>query len=305
MDKNLIHLGSNTIEISNPQKIYYPSDGISKAEVVEYYHKIAETMLPHIQGRPLSMQRFPNGIEGPGFYEKRIPEYFPDWIERTEVHVEGDKETQEQVVCNSAAALVYIAEQGCITPHAWLSRAGKLEYPDKMVFDLDPPADDFGAARHAARALHKLLDAVGLASFLMTTGSRGVHVVVPLDATTDFETTRSFAKALLSILAGKESGRLTTEVRKNKRKGRLFLDYLRNSYAQTSVPPYALRARPGAPIATPLEWDELDKSDLHSQKYTMKNIFHRIARKGDPWQDFFTHPHRLSEHVKELEGLKK
>jgi bifunctional non-homologous end joining protein LigD len=259
-----VHLGSTTIEISNPEKVLYPEDGITKADLVGYYQRIAETMLPHIREHPINMQRFPNGIEAGGFYEKEIPDYFPDWVGRTQVYLKGKDEMQDQVVCNDAATLVYLAEQACLTPHAWLSRADRLDFPDKMVFDLDPPDTDFELVKFAAKAVRDILNDVELKSFLMTTGSRGLHVVVPLDRTADFDTTRQFARDLVEALAQREPEKLTTEVRKDQRRGRLFLDYLRNSYAHTSVPPYALRAVSGAPVATPLDWEELEKSDLHA-----------------------------------------
>jgi bifunctional non-homologous end joining protein LigD len=298
-----VHLDDNTIEVSHPDKILYPDDGFTKADIVEYYSKVAPTMLPHIKDRPLSMQRFPNGIKAMGFYEKQIPDYFPDWVERVEIYVEEKDETQYQVVCNNAATLVYLADQACITPHSWLSRTGNLNYPDKMVFDLDPAGSNFETVTFAARAIRDLLDQIKMRSYLMTTGSRGLHVVVPLDGTSDFDASRDFARDLVEILARKEPKKLTTETHKNKRKGRLFLDYLRNSYAQTSVPPYALRAVSGAPVATPLEWEELDKPGLDAQKYTLKNIFQRLSRKKDPWRDFYTHAHTLDKHRKMLDDL--
>ncbi len=296
-------LRSNTIEISNPEKILYPDDGFTKADVVDYYRKIADSILPHLQDRPLNMQRFPEGIKSEGFYEKQIPDYFPDWIDRTEVYIKGREETQYQVVCNKAETLVYLADQACITPHVWLCRTKKLNYPDKMVFDLDPPGRDFEPVKFAAQALREILNEVELESFLMTTGSRGLHIVVPLDCTSDFDTTRDFARNLVDELAHREPDKLTTEVRKNKRRGRLFLDYLRNSYAQTSVPPYALRAISGAPVATPLDWEELKESGLHAQSYTAKNIFRRLTQQEDPWKDIYRHAQTLSNHIKIYERI--
>jgi len=301
MNPKDIQVGSRTIEISKSEKLIYPDDGVTKAGLAGYYQKIAEIMLPHTRERPLSMQRFPDGIDENGFYEKQIPDYFPDWISRAEVEVKEDGETQQQVVCNDSATLVYLANQSCITPHIWLSRVGDLNYPDKMIFDLDPPGDDFEPVRFAAQALRKILEEVGIDPFLMTTGSRGLHVVIPLDRSTSFETTRDYARNLVNALAKRELDRLTTEIRKSKREGRLFLDYLRNAYGQTSVSPYALRPIPGVPVATPIEWEELDDADLDSQSYTIKNIFRRLGQKEDPWKEIYSHAISLKSHQEQID----
>jgi bifunctional non-homologous end joining protein LigD len=219
------------------------------------------------------------------------------------VSVKGKGETQSQVVCNDAATLVYLANQACITTHIWLSQVDKLDYPDKMIFDLDPPGEDFEPVRFAAIVLKEILDEVELKSFVMTTGSRGLHVVVPLDRTADFETSRAFARDLVGVLADREPDRLTTEVRKDQRKGRLFLDYLRNSYAQTSVPPYTLRAIADAPVATPIDWDRLEDPDLDSQTYNIQNIFRRLGQMEDPWKDIFSHAQSLDAHRRLLDRI--
>jgi bifunctional non-homologous end joining protein LigD len=303
MTTKKIKVDGHVIEISSADDLMYPEDGISKADVVDYYHKIAETMLPHMKDRPLSMQRFPKGISEVGFFQKEIPEYFPDWIDQVDVDVKGEGSTQPQVVCNTAATLVYLAEQRFLTPHIWLSRVDKLERPDKLIFDLDPPKDDFELVRSAARSMNVILGEVELASYIMTTGSRGLHVVIPLDRRASFDEVRDFAHDLASALARREPDNVTTEPRKEKRKGRLFLDYLRNSYAQTSVPPYALRAKAGAPVATPLSWMELDDPKLNSQSYTMSNIFKRLGSEEDPWKDIYKQGQSLKKARKLLDKL--
>lgn len=285
MSAKSVQIGGQTIELSNLEKIFFPDEGLTKGDLVDYYRRMAETMLPHLASRPLSMQRFPDGIEGEGFYQKEAPDYFPDWIERVEIEVEEHGEVQPQVVCQGAATLVYLAQQACITPHIWLSRVDKLRQPDKLIFDLDPAGDDFEPVRRAAQDLRAILEDIDLAPFVMTTGSRGLHVVVPLERSADFDEVREFARGIAGVLAGRKPDEYTTEVRKDKRQGRLFLDYLRNSYAQTSVAPYAVRAKPGAPVAVPIGWDELGDSSLHSRSYTMKNIFRRMGQKDDPWVD--------------------
>ena len=292
-----ITIGRYEVEVTSLDKVMFPDDGLTKGDLVDYYYRIAETMLPHVTERPLTMHRFPNGIDQEGFYQKEAPDYFPDWIDRVAIELEEGR-TQYQVLCNNAATLVYLANQGCITPHVWLSRADKLRYPDKLIFDLDPPGSDFEVVRAAAWALRQMLQQVGLVPFVMTTGSKGLHVVTPLDRSVDFDTARAFARELAEILAGRQPDRFTTEPRKNKRHGRLFLDYLRNAYGQHGVAPYAVRAKRGAPIATPLAWDELANRDLHSQSYTMQNIFRRLGQKEDPWRDIMDHARSLQEAMR-------
>jgi bifunctional non-homologous end joining protein LigD len=241
------------------------------------------------------MHRFPNGIHEQGFFQKEAPEYFPDWITRAPVELKEAGGQQLQVVCDKAATLVYLANQACITPHAWLSRLENLAHPDKMIFDLDPPGDDFDPVRAAALALKEMLEQAGLVPYLMTTGSKGLHVVVPLDRSDHFDTVREFARELANVLAQREPDRFTTEVRKDQRKGRLFLDYLRNAYGQTAVAAYAVRAKPGAPIATPLDWEEISATRLDSQRYHIGNIFRRLGKKDDPWKGMMEKARSVSE----------
>lgn len=302
MSTHAFETGGHTIEIGNADKVLFPDAGITKGDLADYYAAIADTMLPHLEDRPVTMQRFPEGIGEEGFYQKKAPDHFPDWIRRVSIEVEQRDESQPQVVCDDAATLLYLVDQACITPHVWLSRADALRHPDRLIFDLDPPSDEFAPVRFAARQLRDVLKTVGLCPFVMTTGSQGAHVVVPLDGTAPFDTVRTFAKDLADVVAARHPDRLTTAVRKNKRQGRLFLDYLRNSYAQNSVAPYAVRPLPGAPVATPLDWDELG-GDLHSQTYMLDNIRRRMGQKDDPWADIQDEACALDDARDRLENL--
>ncbi len=296
-----VEIDGRTVELSNTGKVLFPEAGITKGDLVEYYRKVADTMLPHLRGRPVSMHRFPDGIDGKRFFQKDAPDYFPDWIRFEEVAKEGG--TVRHVVCDDAATLVYLANQACITPHVWLSRVEHLERPDRLIFDLDPPearsepgsGEDLRPVRRAARTVRDRLRELGLEPFLTTTGSRGFHVVVPLEPEAGFDEVRGFARTLAEDLAEREPDRLTVETRKEKRGDRVFLDYLRNGYAQTAVPPYAVRARPGAPVATPVEWDELD--GLDPRRYTVKNLFQRLGQKEDPWAEIDRHRVSILQHL--------
>lgn len=281
-----ITVGHREIEISNADKVLFPSASggeITKGDLVDYYRRVAETMLPHVAGRPVSMHRFPDGIDGKRFFQKDAPGYFPEWIRTEDVAKEGG--TVRHVVIDAPATLVYLANQACITPHVWLSRVEHLERPDRLIFDLDPPegaaGGDLGLLRRSVRWTRELLQELGLEPFLMTTGSRGFHVVVPLEPEEGFDEVRAFARGAATLLAERHPDRLTVETRKAKRGDRVFVDYLRNGYAQTGVPPYAVRARPGAPVATPLDWSEL--SGQEPRRYTLETLFRRLSRKADPW----------------------
>jgi bifunctional non-homologous end joining protein LigD len=276
-----IEVGGRTVEIGNPDKVLFPDAGITKLDLARYYARVAPVMLPHVRGRAVTMHRFPDGIDGTGFYQKHVPDYFPEWIET--VTVDKENGTVEHVVCDDAATLVYLADQACITPHVWLSTTDALDRPDRMVFDLDPPeGSGAGAVRAAARAIRDLLEDLGLRSRVMTTGSKGYHVVVPLDARAGFDQVRDFAHRCADLLADRRPDDLTVEQRIAERSGRVFLDYLRNGYAQTTVAPYAVRAKSGAPVAVPLDWDELGSTDPRG--YTMDNVFRRLGQRHDPWE---------------------
>jgi bifunctional non-homologous end joining protein LigD len=293
MKKNQIKVGPQRVEITHPEKVLFPDDGITKGELIEYYHRIAGVMIPHIRDRPIIMHRFPEGIQSEGFYHQAIPEYAPDWVRRVTVKKEGG--TVTHILCNDAATLVYTANLGCISPHVWLSRKDKPEKPDRMIFDLDPAGNDFEPVRQGARLLKGLLDEIGLVSFLKTTGSHGLHVVVPLKNTEDFDPVRDFAQGIAGIMTHREPEKFTTEQRKEKRKNRLFIDTLRNAYAHTAVAPYAVRALKGAPVAAPLFWQELDDPELGAQRYNIRNIFKRLEKDGDPWHSMERQAQSLEE----------
>ncbi len=270
-----------SVTITRSDKALFP-DGLTKGDLASYYERVAEVMLPHVRARPLHMQRFPDGIEGPELQQKQVPDYFPDFVNRVEVSRRRGG-TVTHATIESADTLVYLAGQACITPHVWLARADRLECPDQLIFDLDPPGGDLGPARDAARRLRSLLEEAKLTPFVKTTGSRGFHVVAPLDRSRSFAEVRAYAREVARELADRVPDRFTVEQRIAARNGRLYLDTARNGYAQTAVAPYAVRAIDGAPVACPLEWDELGRVD--PQGFTVRNLFRRLARRTDPWAD--------------------
>jgi bifunctional non-homologous end joining protein LigD len=278
-----LRIGRRVVRITRPQKLLFPDDGIDKRALAEYYARIASTMLPHLRDRPVTMERYPDGIQGMRLIQKQAGRYFPEWIATASMKKQGG--TVQHVICSDAATLVYLANQACITPHVWLSRFDKPDHPDQMIFDLDPPDGGFRAACRAALRLRELLERRELRPVVKTTGSRGLHVLVPLDRRADFDQVRAIARQVAAELADADPEHLTTEVRKHKRAGRVFIDTARNGYAQTAAPPYAVRPRRGAPVATPLEWSEVEDPRLRADRYTIRNIFDRLQRKGDLWRN--------------------
>ncbi|MFJ3021670.1 non-homologous end-joining DNA ligase [Streptomyces tendae] len=299
-----VRAGRRTVEVHRPDKVLFPAgDGgaeeYTKGDLVDYHRAVAPFMLPHLRGRPLMLERHPDGTDGPRFMQKNTPEHYPEWIDRVEVGKEGG--TVCHTVCDDSATLVYLADQAALTLHRWLSRTGRLDRPDRMVFDLDPAGDDFEAVRTAARLLRELLDELRLPSAPMTTGSRGLHIVVPLDGRQVFDDVREFARAVADVLAAAHPDRLTTAARKNDRGDRLYLDIQRNAYAQTAVAPFTVRARPGAPVATPISWDQLDDPALHARRRTVANAVEQARTR--PWAGLTDRARALGPARRRLNAL--
>lgn len=285
--------GPYTVKLSHPDKLLFPEAKLSKKDVANYYQNLASPFLRHAKDRPLAMHRFPEGIQEKDFFQKEVPNYFPDWVSRCTVSRKS-ADAIPMLVADKQATLAYLAQQASIAQHLFLSRCDALKQPDKLLFDLDPAEDGFDLALQAARQLHKHLhDKYNLKSFVMTTGSSGLHVLVPLQKGPSYKQVRDFAQKLAAELAESHPKAFTTEQRKAKRKGRLFLDVLQNSYGQHSIAPYSLRALPHAPVATPLHWEELDDLPQQSQSYHFFNIEERLAKTGDPWANLYQYAQRL------------
>ncbi|MFE7170566.1 non-homologous end-joining DNA ligase [Streptomyces sp. NPDC057616] len=302
-DVRTVRAGRRTVRVHRPAKVLFPADGdakeYTKGDLVDYYRSAASLMLPHLRGRPLMLERHPDGLDGPRFMQKNTPESYPEWITRVEVAKEDG--TVLHTVCDDTATLVHLADQAAVTLHRWLSRTGSLDRPDRMVFDLDPAGDDFEAVREAASLLGDLLGELKLPSGLMTTGSRGLHVVVPLTGHHNFDEVRAFARDVADTLAAAHPDRLTTAARKKERGDRLYLDIARNAYAQTVVAPLTVRARPGAPVATPIAWSQLDDPALHARRWTVADAVEQ-ARSG-PWDGVMSRGRALGPARRRLDAL--
>jgi bifunctional non-homologous end joining protein LigD len=273
---------ARTVRLTHPERLLWPADDISKGDLYAYFGTIAGVMLPHVRDRPVSLQRFRESVEKGGFFQKEVPKGAPDWVRTVAVPKHGG--VVHHVLANDRETLQWLAQQGCVTPHVFTARADRLDRPDRLVIDLDPSHDDFAAVRRAALACGAALRDRGLEPFAMVTGSRGIHVVVPLKRTRQAEEVLAWSRAFAADLAAAHDDTLTTEFRKANRDDRLYLDVARNGVAQTVVPPYAPRPRRGAPVATPLRWEELDDDGLRPDGWTLRTVLQRLDDLGgDPW----------------------
>lgn len=295
-----ITLDGHTIALSSQDRVVFPDDGITKGDIVGYYREVAEVMVPELSGRALSMERFTKGIEGGGFFQKHWQKHYPDWIDSVQF---GGKTVVKYPIVDSTAALVYFANQGAIALHVITSRKAALHHPDLVVFDLDPPEDGFELVRKTARILHDVLDEIGLPAFVKTTGSKGLHVVAPLDDKATFEEVHALCGGLAALMVARHPDLITTEFYKAKRAGRLYFDTARNALGATFVAAYSLRGKPGAPVSTPIEWRELDDKKLRSDTFTLANVRQRLAKRGDPWRDLRKRPGSAAKALKALAKL--
>lgn len=260
------------VDITNPDKILFPESNSSKLDVINYYKNFSGQIMPFLKGRPLTLRRFPDGVNHQGFFQKNASDYFPDFIKTVEVQTDDGKNVS--VVCNNLKTLLYLANQGTIEFHTWLSRIDKLNKPDKVVFDLDPASGSFNSLKNAAVVIREFLDKKGIRCKLTTSGKNGLHLWYTKRRTQTFDQSREEVKHLAEELIGLYPDLLTIEMRKDDRDGKIFIDYPRNSYGQTTICPYSLRATLNGSIATPISWEELS-SIKSSQEFNLGNISKR------------------------------
>jgi bifunctional non-homologous end joining protein LigD len=269
--------------ITHPEKVLFPDDGITKGELAAYYGSIAPVMLPHIRRRPVTMERYPAGIGEQGFLQKDVSKGFPEWLERVEVPKKGG--TVHHPLVRDKRSLLWLANQNSITPHVWASRAPNLYQPDICLFDLDPSEEEPDILRAAALGLRDLLAELGLKSWVKTSGSKGFHIVVSLDAKAGYGAVSGFAHAVGTILVQRDPKHLTQEFSKADRGGRIFVDTGRNGYSATFAAAYAVRAKPGAPVSAPCAWEELERGEVGPRTFTLRTMAERVAGVGDLWSD--------------------
>lgn len=294
--------GQKRVDVSNADRVLFPGAELTKGDLVDYYASVADLMLPHITDRPLTLRRAPNGLEGEAFFQQNVSDHFPSWIKRAPLE-RREGGIAEHPVGDSRISLIYLANQGCITFHAWTSKTDDPERPDRVVFDLDPSDDDFEKVREGALHLKEIIDEIGLVPFVKTTGSRGIHVFVPIKREYRFDDVREFAKSLADVAVSRHPGLLTAAQRKANRGARVYVDFLRNSYGQSAVAPYSARLRPGAPVSMPITWTQLEDRRTGPQTFTIENIHEHINEGEDPWSGISRRARSLSRPREKLREL--
>ena len=288
--------------ITHPEKVLFPDDGITKGDLAAYYEFVAPVMVPHMRGRPVTMERYPAGIGAEGFFHKDLSKGFPAWMKRVEVPKKGG--TVHHPLVMDARSLLWITNQNTITPHVWTSRVPKLAHPDICVFDLDPAEDDLDVLRTATLALRDLLAEIGLPSWVKTSGSKGFHVVVPLDAKTHVGEVAGFAGAVGTQLVARDPAHLTQEFSKADRGGRIYVDTGRNGYSATFAAAYAVRAKPGAPVSVPCTWEEIEQGLVAPRSFTLRNMKDRLEKTGDLWADLPKRKRSLARAIERVRRMK-
>ena len=271
----------------------FPDDGITKGDVAAYYELVAPVMLPHLTGRPVTLERFHGGIGAKGFFQKNVEKGAPEWLER--VPVPKKDGVVNYAVVRDIRGLMWLTNQNCITPHVWTSRAPRLFHPDLCVFDLDPLVDDAAALRAAVLLVRDLLAELGCRSWVKTSGSKGFHVAVPLDGTADCGAVARFAHTVGRALVRRDPAHLTQEFYKSDRGGRILVDTGRNEFGATYAAAYAVRPKPTAPISAPCTWEEVESGDVQPQSITLRGMAKRLEAVGDPWADLHRVPCSLPE----------
>jgi bifunctional non-homologous end joining protein LigD len=297
--------GKATGVITHPEKVLFPDSGVTKGELCAYYEAIAPSMIPHIRGRPITMERFPAGIGKKGFIQKDVSKGFPDWLERVEIEKRGDKagEAVHYPLVGDARSLVWLANQNSITPHVWISRVPKLDQPDLCVFDLDPSTEDPESLRTAALAVRELLDEFRLPSYVKTSGSKGFHILIPLDGEGDAESVWRFAHGAGAVLVKRLPDILTQEFIRADRGDRIFVDTGRNVPGATFAAVYAVRAKPGAPISAPCTWAEVEGGTVGPRTFTLRTMAARIREVGELWSDLDARRCSLREATAKLRTM--
>ena len=269
--------------ITHPEKLLFPDDGITKGDLAAYYEALAPVIIPHLSGRPITMERYPAGIGKKGFWQKDVSKGFPDWLERVKVPKKDG--VVHHAVITDEKSLMWVTNQNTITQHVWISRVPDLYYPDIVVFDLDPSKEDAAAVRQAALGLRDLLDELGLQSWVKTTGGKGFHIVVPLDGKSQMD------------------DHLTQEFNKVDRKGRIYIYTGRNGYSATFAAAYTVRAKPGATVSAPCTWEEIEKGKVAPGTFTLKNMPARIKKSGDIWAEILRKRRSLKGPTEKLKRM--
>jgi bifunctional non-homologous end joining protein LigD len=297
---------AHEVKLSSPDRVLFPEDGITKGDLFAYYDKVAGAILPHLRDRPFTMKRFRDGAAGPGFFQKQAPKGMPEWIptQRFTTHPrEGGSREVDFPLVNSREALLWMVQMHCIDMNAWYSRIDRPDRPDFVLFDLDPPdePDGFRQAIQVAHLIRDLLDEIDLPGYVKTSGADGIHVVAPIARRATFEDAYNFAEAASRLLEERHPGLVTTEWLKRKREG-VLVDHRQNGWGKTIASVYSVRPKPGAPVSTPLRWEELTE-DVTPRTFTMDEALERVARDGDLFAAVLEEKRPLAPAARKLERL--
>jgi bifunctional non-homologous end joining protein LigD len=295
---------TKTVKLSSPDRVLYPEDGITKGDVFEYYKQAAPTIVPHLRDRPFTMKRYPHGITGEVFFQKQAPRGMPDWIPTRQFRTwprEGGSRLVDFPLINSPEAVLWAVQMNCIDMNAWYSRVDKPDRPDFVLFDLDPPDDGFELAIEVAHLIRELLDELELPGYVKTSGADGIHVVAPITRRSTFKQTYDFAEKASRLLEQRHPGKVTTEWLKRKREG-VLVDHRQNGHGKTIASVYSVRPKRGAPVSTPLHWEELTPT-VRPRDFGMKEALQRIEEHGDLYAPVLEDPHPLAPAAKKLERL--
>lgn len=288
--------------ITHPEKLLFPADEISKGELAAYYEAVAPVMLPHLRGRPVTMERFPAGIGAKGFMQKDVSKGFPSFLARVEVPKREGGSVHYPLI-DDLPSLLWLANQNCVVVHVWSARAPALDTPDLCVFDLDPSRDDPRELKRGALAVRALLAELGLESWLKTSGSKGYHIVVPLDGSASYPDVWQFAHAVGALLVKRDSELFTQEFLKSERGQRILVDTGRNGYGATFAAAYTVRARAGAPVSAPCTWQELERDEVGPQTFSLRTMRARLDAVGDLWSPLVSSGQALNDARTRLAGL--
>ena len=298
----MVQIGKRKLELSNLDKILFPDDGITKAEIIQYYLQIAPTLLSHIKGRPLSLVRFPNGIDGQNFFQKNRPDWAPEWIDYVQL---GKEEKKDYMMATEEASMVWLANLACLEVHQMHCHKPHFDKPDYIVYDIDPPeGHPFDQVITIALDLKEHLENFGYYTFVKTTGGKGLHILTPIEPKWDFHTAFEAASALAKPFVEKHANTTTLHIKKDARKGRVLIDIYRNRNSQSIISPYSLRGRKTAPVSMPLTWDQLE-GIADSKVYHIKNALKQVLMEGDAWEGIAAYAVPLHTQVKKKVVKKK
>ncbi|HCP08457.1 MAG TPA: DNA ligase D, partial [Candidatus Moranbacteria bacterium] len=298
-----VEISGKKLKLTNPDKVYWPDEGHTKGDMIEYYRKVSRYILPHLKDRPQSLHRFPDGISGESFFQKDMKD-LPEWVETVKIRSDSGKRMTNYMLCQDEAALVYMANLGSIEINPWNSRVNSLDNPDYMVLDIDPGDIAFTETVRVALETKKVLDQIGIKGFCKTSGSRGLHIYVPLRPGYDYDQVKEFARLINMIVHARLPETTSLERNPEKRKKKIYLDFLQNRKGQTMAAPYSLRPKPGATVSAPLEWKEVNQR-LDPKKFNIKTIFKRLEKKGDLWKGMLKEGDDLSKALEKIKIILK